>query len=111
MSDELWWKNAKQPVEIGALIDQLFTKNKIIKREDQRIVDIWRSVNDEETLKHTKFVKLFKKKLYILVDSSAYLFEIQNFKKKQIMKKLASYSREVYISDIIFQVGDIKGDE
>lgn len=111
MNDELWWKNARQPVGIGSLIDQLFTKNKIIKREDQRIVDIWNDVNDEETLKHTKVVKYLNKKLYVLVDSSAYLFEIQNFKKKNILKKLASYHREIYISNIIFQVGDIKVDE
>ncbi|WP_372367439.1 DciA family protein [Candidatus Uabimicrobium sp. HlEnr_7] len=111
MNNELWWKNAKQPVGIGTLIDQLFTKNKIIKREDQRIVDIWHSVNDEETIKRTKVVKYLNKKLYVLVDSSAYMFEIQNFKKKQILKKIASYNREVYISNIIFQVGDIKGGE
>lgn len=108
MSKDVWWKGNNKPVNIGSVVDHLFVKKKILKRQDSRIFEIWKEVNDDETLAHTMVMKYYKTKLYVCVDSTAYMFELKNFKKQAILKKLKNYNKEIFISSIVFQVGDLK---
>lgn len=108
MSKEVWWKNANKPVVIGSVVEGLFSRKKVLRTQEAKIAQIWNEINDEDILKHTCVTRLHQSKLYVCVDSTAYMFELKSFHKRSILKRLKDYSSEVYISNIIFQVGDLK---
>ena len=69
---------------------------------------LWDEVVDRKIQKHTRAVKLQRKALYVVVESSTWASEL-NFFKKELLEKINSKAGYEAVRDIRFKVGEIKG--
>ena len=71
----------------------------------------WKKIVGEKLSHHTRPLKIRAKTLTVVVDSSAWLFELENQYKEMIIKKIDHILGADLIKDIIFKVGEIKVNE
>ena len=78
------------------------TKESSLKHE--KIERLWQNVVNPQELKHTRFVGIKEGKIFVNVDSSAWLYQM-NIKKNRILERLKEEISE--IKEIRFTLGKI----
>lgn len=97
-----------KPEQIADIIERVVGKAaKNRQREQENIETAWLASVDEKVKKHTKISSLKDKTLRVNVDSSAWLFELRNKHKKDILAKLKQKAGEKKIKDIRFKIGEV----
>ena len=86
---------------LNNIVGDIAAKNPNIQ---SKVDDIWKNVLEEQDLKHTKLLDLKDGVLYIVVDSPAWLYQIQ-IKKRKILKRMQDEIPE--IKRIQLKVGKI----
>jgi predicted nucleic acid-binding Zn ribbon protein len=86
---------------IGKVIGNLSSRD--FSGQDKLAI-FWNKVIDPKDLNHTKIIGLKNNKLYIAVDSSAWMFHLRS-KKESILSRLSEDMHDV--KDIIFRIGKI----
>ena len=72
--------------------------------EQTRILEVWQKIVGEKGTKHARVSGLKDGTLMVLVDSSAWLFQL-NLKRKNILEQLQKEKLE--IQKIIFKIGKV----
>ncbi len=97
-----------KPEQIADIIERVIAKAiKNRRKEQKNIESAWLGSVDEKIKKHTKICSLKDKTLRVNVDSSAWLFELRNRHKKDILAKLKQKAGEKTIKDIRFKIGEV----
>ena len=73
--------------------------------EHMEIYSVWRRVVDGEVVRHTRVVGVKANKLIIEVDSSPWLYELSNFRKRGLLDDLKRNLKKTRILDIEFRIG------
>lgn len=78
-----------EPSSLKDALQKYFVRIDFAKAaENLQIVKLWHSVVEEKYDKHTKLVGFRHGILTVEVDSSTYYFELNNFKKQEILQAL-----------------------
>jgi hypothetical protein len=81
------------------------------KFDQHRVFLAWSELVDQETAAHARPLKIVKDVLWVEVDNSAWVQQLQ-FKKLELLDQLNDHLRVSYFTDIRFTVGDaVKTDE
>jgi predicted nucleic acid-binding Zn ribbon protein len=96
-------KNAG-PQQIGDILrDFLETSGLSSKLKHLEIYGAWEEVVGPGLCPHTRVAGFAHHKLYIDVDSSAHMHELQTFYKKKLLDDLRSRLPNVLIQDLVFR--------
>ncbi len=71
------------------------------------IIDAWNSIVGKTIAEHTKPIHIKKKVLYVVVDQSTWVYELNQKYKKELIRLLNNEVGEESIVDMSFRVGDI----
>ena len=72
----------------------------------ERIHELWREIMEDKTGQHTRVAGVRKDQVLVMVDSSAWLYQM-NLEKESILNKLKKEFPE--IQSILFKIGKVKG--
>ncbi|MDD5004947.1 MAG: DUF721 domain-containing protein [Candidatus Omnitrophica bacterium] len=92
---------------IKSIINGVIENIKKQQRTQVDIENIWRRCVNKAAAKHTKAVFLKSGRLYINIESPAWLYELK-LKKESITKKIQKLSKNK-IKEVRFKIGDIHG--
>ena len=87
------------------LLKDIFQNDRLLR--DINGVLLWEEVIEDKIKKHTRALKLQKKTLHVLADSSMWSNEL-NFFKKEIINKINKKAGSKIVDDIRFKVGGIE---
>jgi predicted nucleic acid-binding Zn ribbon protein len=95
--------------KIKDIIENVLNKieGKQKKENSLYIVDIWEKVVGKTIAQHTKPVFYKKKVLHVVVDQATWVYELNQKYKKELIRLINEESKEEYLKDICFKVGDI----
>lgn len=93
-----------EPEPLKSILYRWLKKNHNIEKEWQKyqIFGRWNQIIDDRIRKHTKPFQFNSQILTILVDSAPYHFELNNFRRKNLLQKLQQINLEIPIRDICF---------
>ena len=96
--------SSKSPRRLSELVAELFAR-RIIRGpvEGEELTLAWREVGDPAWLHTTKVIALKNDVLIVEVGSSAILFELNTFHKKQLLANLKRRLGDRRVRDIRFQ--------
>ena len=96
--------SSKSPRRLGDLVSELFAR-RIIRGpvEGEELALAWREVSNPAWLHVTRVIALKNDVLIIEVASSATLFELNNFHKKQLLANLKRRLGDRRVRDLRFQ--------
>jgi predicted nucleic acid-binding Zn ribbon protein len=98
----------KPPRQIGDVLEGLLKKLGLQKKlQEARMVQDWPRIVGDKIARHSRPVAMKRKVLYVNVDSSVWLAELNNFFKGKILDKVNEELGEKRIRDIRFRIGDI----
>ncbi len=97
------------PSRVGEILERTFEKLGIAKKmKEQRILKLWRKAVGERISQHTHPFLIRKGVLFVRVDSSVWLAQL-NYLKEDIIYKL-NREEEGVIRDIYFRLGAREND-
>jgi len=80
--------------------------------KESRLINAWKDLVGEQIALHTQPMGIKKKKLYVKVDNSTWVYQLTLHHKAEILDKLRQQTEEPLIKDIFFKVGRLeKGKE
>lgn len=92
------------PQKIGEILrDFLETSGLSSKLKHMEVYDAWEEVVGPGICPHTRVAGFAHHKLYIDVDSSAHMHELQNFLKKSLLEDLREKLPSILIQDLVFR--------
>jgi len=96
--------SSKSPRRLGDLVSELFAR-RIIRGpvEGEQLTLAWQEVADPAWLHATRVLALRNDVLIVEVSSSAILFELNTFHKKQLLANLKRRMGEQRVRDLRFQ--------
>lgn len=95
-------KKYNEPEAIAGILQRWFQESNIQKNfQKYQIYKLWDQVVPENFRRHTRPCQWQNKILDIQVDSQACYFEMKNFYRPELLKKIQSISKQ-YIKDIRF---------
>ena len=74
---------------------------------NRELIRAWQEAAGEEIAEHTAVIGVSGQKQRVSVDSSAWLQEIRDFYKDDILGRLQSMSTRTYITEVVFEVGEV----
>lgn len=97
-----------QPEHIAAIIKSII-KNTEEKKKDiiLELNDSWEEIVGESIARHTKALRVDKKTLIILTDSSVWLQELRMRHSKKIVSKLQTLYHKGTIEKVRFTIGTV----
>lgn len=100
----------RPPAEaIGSIISRLLSGARWAEKvKDSRVFHIWNSVVGPDIARHAQPSLFRNGKLFVYVDSSAWLAQLDRYLKAGIIKKLNEKLGKKRVSDIIFRSGEVK---
>ena len=94
---------------IGSIISRLLSGSKWAEQvKDSRIFLIWDSVVGPAIAQHAQPSALRSGKLFVYVDSSAWLAQLDRYLKTSILKRLNEKLGKKVVVKIIFRSGEVK---
>jgi len=94
---------------IGPIISRLLSGSKWAEQvRDSRVFQIWNSVVGPAIARHAQPNALRRGKLFVYVDSSAWLAQLDRYLKPSIIKKLNGKLDKKVVTNIIFRSGEVK---
>lgn len=98
-----WAFFEKEPEDIGSILKRWMQKFRLdIGWKQFKVFSVWEQITNEDIHRHTKPVSFHNQILDVLVDSPVYGFELRNFRKMSLLKKLQENCTEIYVKDIRF---------
>lgn len=98
----------KRPEAVGDILERLLKSYGLDgKLREWKAMEAWPQVVGEGIARHTKPEKVFRKRLYILVDSSAWMQQLHFLKQDIVVKLNAAVGQEV-VKEIHLKVGKIE---
>ena len=94
---------------IGSIISRLLSGAKWAEQvKDNRVFQIWNSVVGPAIAQHAQPSALRTGKLFVYVDSSAWLAQLDRYLKQSIIKRLNQKLGKKLVENIIFRSGEVK---
>ena len=96
-----------QKVEkIGKILPRTLEKLGLEKRfKESQLMNSWKDLVGEQIARHTQPAGIKRKKLYIKVDNSTWVYQLTLHHKAEILNKISQQTDEPLIKDIYFKVG------
>ncbi len=99
----------REPELLKKVIERWLKRTGLESWKKYKAFALWNEAikDDENLLKHTFPHRFFSQRLEVLVDSPVHYYELINFRKLEILKKIQDLSENIlYIKDICFQFKD-----
>ncbi len=94
---------------IGSIISRLLSGSKWAEQvKDSRVFQIWNSVVGPAISNHAQPSALRRGKLFVYVDSSAWLAQLDRYLKPSIIKSLNEKLGKKVVDNIVFRSGEVK---
>ncbi len=99
--------NSRKGIEsLGSILSSLLKNLGLEERvKVGRLFSSWEEIVGEQIARHAKPVEYSRGVLVVSVDSSAWLAELSQYMKPEILKKLREQSGDLVIKDIKFRMG------
>ena len=95
-----------KPEKVSDVLSRLLKESPIGHDMDHvEIYAVWRNTVDAETVRHTRVIGVRANTLIVEVDSSPWLYELDNFRKHTLLGTLRRSLKKTRIVDINFRIG------
>ena len=95
--------------KIDRVLRRTFEKLGLEERiEEGQLLENWENLVGKEIARHTQPVGIKKKKLFVKVDSSTWVYELSTHHKEEILDRLKQASKKFLIADIYFKIGKLE---
>ena len=96
----------RKPVSIKEVLPDLYSKLEKKESELENILRAWKDAVDDKTYKRTRPLRIKKGTLQIIVQNSAWIFDL-SLKKESLLSELNKSLGNQLIKDLKFKVGSI----
>ena len=94
----------REPERLGEILRGFLRSSGLTgKFKNLEIYSAWEEVVGPDISRHTRVAGFTRHKLYVDVNSAAYLHELRTFSKQRILDDLRGKLPSVHIQDIVFQ--------
>ena len=95
---------------IGTVLSRVIKDLKIEERmEGERLLGQWNRIIGERIAGHSRPIGIKRKKLFVHVDSSGWVYELNTHYKGEILNKINEYFGKELLEDIYFKIGEVEG--
>ncbi|MDD5644035.1 MAG: DUF721 domain-containing protein [bacterium] len=107
---EILRKRGYKPIK-DIVKDVLKNLNLDKRLDESRIFENWNNIVGKEISKHALPDKIYKNVLYVKVESSAWMAELNTFFKTKLLASVKRHTGLKQIKDIKFRIGDLGTEE
>jgi predicted nucleic acid-binding Zn ribbon protein len=105
-SDALEKERAPTSKNVAALVPNVLASIRIDKRQSEaEVVKVWNELLNPQVAEHAQPVSLHKGTLFIQVDSSVWLCELNRYHRKEILERLQHSFGSAMIKKLSFRLG------
>jgi predicted nucleic acid-binding Zn ribbon protein len=77
------------------------------KKKEDFYSQLWQEAAGSQAAQHSRVVGLSKERLIVIIDSSAWLYQL-NLLKKDLLKKIRRKAKDKKIAELYLRLGEVK---
>ncbi len=95
--------------KINEVLKRAVKKLDLDKRfQEARVMESWKETVGRQIARHTQPIGIKKKKLFVRVDNSSWIYQLTLHHKTEILNKINQGAEKPILKDIFFKLGKIE---